>query len=428
MTGAPGMPRRQMHLASGDSLILTSVLAKAGEGTVFASAHRPDLAAKVFHPSLKGLSTKLDKVAAMIQSPPPGWKQPDGFVVLTWPTEMIVEHGVPVGFVMPRIDTRAAVELHTMSNPSDRQDPMPNEPQWTRGATWEHLVSTATNLCLAVHVVHRVNAVVGDFQERNILISNSTQVTLVDCDSMQFTRADGRQYLCGVGRPEFTAPELAGLDLHVQPREKSSDLFALAIHIHQLLMAGNHPFLRGNWTGNGQQPDAFTLARSGWWAGGPGSPLRTHPLAPPLNFLPDSTQQLLVRAFSDGARDPGARPTADEWRDNLTRIHFTTCAQAGHTFPATASICPWCAIDARRASLGADAAASRRSAERVSRGAMTFRGDAVRKDSARSSTPQNGIDPRFVIYGLVAVVSIVVVLTAFILWAILSGASTFGAG
>lgn len=428
MTSASGIPHRQVRLASGDFLILTSVLAKAGEGTIYASAHRPDMAAKLFHPSLKGLETKLGKVAAMVQSPPPGWKQPDGFVVLTWPSEVIFEQAVPIGFLMPRIDTRAAVELHTMSNPSDRANPMPTEPQWTRSATWEHLVSTAANLCLAVHVVHRVNAVIGDFQERNILVSDTTQVTLVDCDSMQFTSGDGRQYLCGVGRPEFTAPELAGLDLHVHPREKSSDLFALAIHIHQLLMAGNHPFLRGTWTGSGQQPDAFSLARSGWWAGGPGSPLQTHPLAPPLNFLPSSTQQLFVRAFSDGALDPSARPTADEWRNNLSRIPLATCPQAGHTLPATAANCPWCVIDARRASRGPGATAAYRPSERAGCGTTPSRGDAARAAANKTNTPQSGINPHYVILGLVVVVSIVVILTAFILWAVLSGASTFGAG
>ncbi|WP_133692181.1 hypothetical protein [Mycobacterium sp. BK086] len=75
-----------------------------------------------------------------------------------------------------------------------------------------------------------------------------------------------------MGRPEFTAPELAGANLSVTPREKPSDLFALAVHIHLLSMAGNHPVLRGEWTGGGDQPDAMTLARSGHWAGAPARP------------------------------------------------------------------------------------------------------------------------------------------------------------
>jgi hypothetical protein len=46
------------------------------------------------------------------------------------------------------------------------------------------------------------------------------------------------------------------------------------VHTHQLLMEGNHPFLRGNWVGDGRQPDAMSLARTGEWAGGPNSRLR----------------------------------------------------------------------------------------------------------------------------------------------------------
>jgi hypothetical protein len=36
------------------------------------------------------------------------------------------------------------------------------------------------------------------------------------------------------------------MDLGVQVREKSSDLFALAVHIHLMLMAGNHTSCAGN--------------------------------------------------------------------------------------------------------------------------------------------------------------------------------------
>jgi len=198
-----------------------------------------------------------------------------------------------------------------------------------------------------VETVHHVDAVIGDFQERNILVNDTTRVTLVDCDSIQFTDRSGGTFLCAVGRPEFTAPELAGVDLAVTARQKPSDLFALAVHIHLLLMAGNHPFLRGDWTGGGQQPDAMSLAASGEWAGGPGSRLRTNPLAPPIDFLPPEIQQLFTRAFTDGARDPAARPSAATWRAALQRIQITTCVR-GHQIPVEADPCPWCVIDDER--------------------------------------------------------------------------------
>ncbi|WP_233716991.1 hypothetical protein [Mycolicibacterium vinylchloridicum] len=326
---------------------LGAVIARAGEGTVSEVVGHPEWVAKIFHDSLKDRALKCAKVAAMVDSPPAGAVQSDGFVVLTWPLHVVANEAGPVGYVMRRIDTTDAVEIHTVSNPSNRANPLATAPQWTPHVTWLHLVNVAANLCLAVEVVHRVDAVIGDFQERNILVNNTTQVTLVDCDSMQFTDTAGRQFLCGVGRAEFTAPELAGLNLAVAGREKPSDLFALAVHIHLLLMAGNHPFLRGIWTGPGDQPDALILAKSGWWAGGPGSPLHTHPLAPSPGFLPSNIQRLFERAFTDGARNPGERPTAHEWRTALQGLQIRTCA-GGHQLPVETEYCPWCHIEHER--------------------------------------------------------------------------------
>ncbi|GAA2534236.1 hypothetical protein [Mycolicibacterium diernhoferi] len=424
-----------LRLSSGATLRLGAPLAGAtGEGTVYSVADRPDLAAKVFHPGLNGLTDKLAKVAAMVDSPPPGAAQPDGFIVLTWPREVLLDDSGPVGFVMSRIDTTTSVELHTMSNPSNRTDPMPSAPQWTRHATWGHLVNVAANLCLAVESVHRVEAVIGDFQERNILVADTTRVTLVDCDSMQFIDRNGRQFLCPVGRPEFTAPELAGMNLREQPREKPSDLFALAVHIHQLLMAGNHPFLRGQWVGEGAQPDALKLARSGDWAGGPNSRLRTHPVAPPQTFLPSEIQQLFVRAFTHGASDPAARPSATEWRSALTRMRLSMCGRKIHQIPQGCTVCPWCTIDDERA-----ARRQRQAWSRAGTGPQPITAPNQVTHPAMSPTarhPANppqprqdtilGVSHRTYLTALAVIVVVVVALASFIVWALLSGTSTFG--
>lgn len=424
-----------LWLPSGESIHLGLPLAGAtGEGTVYGVTGRPDLAAKVFHTGLKGLADKLDKVAAMTASTPPGAVQPDGLIVLAWPQQVLSDGSGAVGFVMPRIDTTTAVELHTVSNPSNRVDPMPSDPQWTKHATWAHLVNVAANLCLAVEAVHRVEAVIGDFQERNILVSDTTQVTLVDCDSMQFTDPAGRRFLCPVGRPEFTAPELVGLNLREQPREKTSDLFALAVHIHQLLMAGNHPFLRGEWTDSGERPDPLSLARSGDWAGGPNSRLRTHPVAPPVTFLPPDIQQFFVRAFSHGGSDPTLRPTATEWRTALMRIQLTTCERSEHQVPAGCHVCPWCAVDderaarRRRQASGQPASAPQRIIPLASSTGPVPSGR--QPTTSPKPKPQQdtvfGLSTRTYLITLAVVVVVVVALASFIVWALLSGASTFG--
>lgn len=346
--GMRGVVASVLRLDNGVIIELGAVVARAGEGTIYDVAGRNDWVVKIFHADLKDLAAKRAKVTAMIAAQPDGATESDGFVVLTWPLHSVVGDDGVVGYVMRRLDTSNAVEIHTVSNPSNRLNPLPAAPPWTPHVTWHHLVNIAANLCLAVDTVHRVDAVIGDFQERNILVNDTTRVSLVDCDSMQFTDAAGNQFACGVGRAEFTAPELAGADLARTARQKPSDLFALAVHVHLLLMAGNHPFLRGNWTGPGEQPDAMTLAASGQWAGGPRSKLRTHVLAPSVDFLPPGIQQLFVRAFTDGAHDPASRPSAAQWREQLLRIRVGTCSR-GHQIPVETATCPWCAIDDVRA-------------------------------------------------------------------------------
>ncbi len=338
-----------LTLADRSAIELGSLIAKAGEGSVYAVVGQPNSVIKVFHPTLSDLASKLDKVAAMAATVPRGAVQSDGFPVLTWPQQQVFDGDRTVGYLMARADIATAVEIHTLSNPSNRANPLPGAPQWTTDASWAHLVNTAANLCLAVQVVHRVDAVIGDFQERNILVSDTTRVTLVDCDSMQYTDEGGRQFLCGVARPEFTAPELASLNLRSQAREQPSDHFALAVHIYLLLMAGNHPFMRGVWIGPGEQPSALELAKAGDWAGGPRSWLQTHPLAPPPIFLPAEVQMLFERALAGGATDPSRRPSADEWREALLRITFTRCAgPLAHQIPVGCIRCPWCDIDDER--------------------------------------------------------------------------------
>ena len=350
MVIAAGKERSTVYEVGGGTVMsLGDVLARAGEGTIHAIENQPELVAKIFHPTLNGLSAKLEKIAAMVTSPPSGATQDDGFTVLTWPTGIVRQNGSPVGYVMPRIDTANAVEIHALSNPSNRANPLANSPQWPTHATWSHLVTVAANLCVAVDVVHHVDAVVGDFQERNILVADTCRVTLVDCDSMQFTDAAGLVYLCTVGRPEFSAPELLGHDLAVHPRSKESDLFALAIHLYQLLMAGNHPFLRGNWLGAGEQPGPMELAKTGDWTGGRNSHLHSHPLAPSITFLPTAIQNLFERAFTRGATNPSSRPTAAEWHAALGDIKVGDCPRGTHQVPVGTTACPWCAIDGERA-------------------------------------------------------------------------------
>ncbi|WP_067863250.1 hypothetical protein [Nocardia shimofusensis] len=342
---------QEFRLDDGRSVRLGKQLASAGEGVVSEVIGHPEWVAKIYHAHLpkQGLAARDRKIRAMTAAKPAGVEQADGFVVLTWPEHAVVGPDNRVrGFVMRKIDTAETVEVHSLSNPADRADPNPKGPQWPKKVTWLHLVNIARNLCRAVDTVHRAGAVIGDFNERNILVADTTLVSLVDCDSFQF-RSGSTVHPCGVARAEFLAPELATVDLARHIRDKSSDLFVLAIHIYLLLMAGNHPFSRGNWTGPGEKPDALMLAAGGHWAGGARSKLTSHPAAPEVDMLPAAVRDLFERALGTGARQPAQRPSAAEWERTLAAMTSSRCARdKTHYYPHQNRSCPWCRLAERR--------------------------------------------------------------------------------
>ena len=320
------------RLGSGKSVELGRELASAGEGRVTDVVGHPALVAKIFHTDFvgvasqddlrrkqAGLARKRSKVAVMVKQKPVGWRDGRGHIVLAWPEDVVLEGSTVVGFVMPKIDLSDVLELHQVANPSDRADPMPNGPQWGRGVNFRHLSNIALNLAAAVETAHLGGAVIGDFNERNVLVKPTTLVTLVDCDSMQ-VRSGSDVYLCEVGRPEFTAPELQGADPRKVVRTPASDLFALAVHIYMLLLDGAHPFQTGDWTGRGEEPSESEKIRRGYYAGGTRSPVKPMRTALPMTFLPPDILALFEKAFSAGVGNPTTRPSGADWRIALTRM------------------------------------------------------------------------------------------------------------
>lgn len=322
-------------------------LSRGGQGTIHLVVDASECVLKRFHEAeLARVSDLEARLRAMVDHRPAGWMEASGHAMLAWPSDVVLDGNRFVGHVMPRLRLAEVVELHVLSNPSDRRDPGAAAPGWVRGFTWHHLVRTAANLALATDVLHRSDYVIGDFNERNILVHPDTRVTLVDCDSMQVPNpGSGPPFLCGVGRAEFTAPELLDVDIRRTPRWASSDLFALAVHVFQLIMEGAHPF-DGVWHGEGEKPRRHQLAKLGLFAYAGDPRLGPRPAAMPFDLLPEEIREFFLRAFVVGSADPDERPTAREWHDALGRCaaDLRTCAAVErHRYPAHNVTCRWCA-------------------------------------------------------------------------------------
>lgn len=325
-----------MRLDSGRSISLGSRLGGGGEADVFEVIQEPDLVAKVYAKG-KADAARAAKVAAMAAKRPEDPTEPLGHCSLAWPVESLHhDDGTFAGFVMPRISSGSHPILR-LYNPRDRRTALP-------GFTWRYLLRTASNLASAVDALHHAGYVVGDLNESNLLVEPTALVTIVDCDSMQVPDGMGGFFLCPVGKPEFTPPELQGADFAISSRTPESDAFSLAVLIFLVLMEGQHPF-SGVWMGQGNPPAISEAIGNGDFAfGGLGNmaPAR-HAL--PFTVLPQELRSLFLRTFGEGLAAPDRRATPGDWHAALERAEssLSTCPLNGqHVFSSHLGSCPWC--------------------------------------------------------------------------------------
>lgn len=316
------------------SLPASDLLGAGGEAEVFRVPGQPGLAEKRWRNPTLAQARKLE---VMLAHPPEGATF-EGHVNLAWPTAVVRNgSGAVVGFRMPAVDLDRALPVFTAYNPDARRGQLP-------GITWRHLVRTARNLSSVVSALHRSGYVVGDLNESNVLVDRRALVTILDCDSIQVADpATGELHHCGVARPEFLAPELAGRDLSATARRLASDRFALAVMVFLLLREGVHPYA-GIWRGRGEPPDLSARMRGRRFPHLPGTRMRPPPTSMGLRHLGLRIRLLFFRAFVLGPSAPWARPTAAAWEAALGRLEarLQTCKRSPAHLHLRRSPCPWC--------------------------------------------------------------------------------------
>ena len=327
------MPRHsypsQLRDQSGNEVRLaTKPFAIGGEGAVFDVLNNPDVVAKLYN-KLQSRE-RCDKLRAMAKL-----CSPDLLKIAAWPTATL-NAGNPAaidGILMPRIAD--FLEIHHLYSVAQRKKDFPE-------ADWGFLLHTAKNCAIAFESVHSHGHVVGDVNQKNVMVSRKGIVALVDCDSFQVAEGT-RIFRCGVGVPEYTPPELQGKSFATLDRTANHDLFGLAILVFHLLMMGRHPF-SGVPLVQADIPIEKAIAE-GYYAytrNTASARLKPPPHVPPVTMLDPSMLDLFERAFTTPQR-----PTATDWRGSLDKAmsQLIRCKNdPRHSYLAAAGGCPWCAM------------------------------------------------------------------------------------
>ncbi len=318
---------------TGRRILLGKKLGTGGEGSVYeVPSLGNDIVAKVYHGAVS--PEKQAKLLGMVKGGDESLKK-----IAAWPLETLhMSAGGQIrGFLMPKV---AGYEpIHHLYGPSHRKQRYPDK-------DWAFLVNTARNTSAAFEAIHGHGHIIGDVNPNLVFVAGNSIVKLIDCDSFQII-ADGKHYLCEVGVPHFTPPELQSHStFRGVRRTKNHDNFGLALLVFHVLLMGRHPF-SGVFAGTGDMPLEKSIAQFRYAFGQ--NAVSTEMTPPPNSMtpaiLPEAITQLFERAFTEEGAQSEGRPTARDWVVALDSLkeQLRTCGQeSAHKYFGGLTTCPWC--------------------------------------------------------------------------------------
>ena len=151
--------------AGSDELQVGKRIGKGGEGEVYAIANLPGYALKAYLPAV--VSSREAKIRAMVDA-----NLHASMNTVAFPTKVVADkRGTFVGFLMRLVAEHK--EIHELQTPSSRLKHFPS-------ADYRFLVRTAINVARVFGQVHSAGCVIGDINQRSILVSQQATVALID--------------------------------------------------------------------------------------------------------------------------------------------------------------------------------------------------------------------------------------------------------
>lgn len=286
----------------GDPQQIAQPLAQGGEGQIFPLVNRPEVLIKIYHPEV--LIKRQQELPAKIKAMAAVADQFNNHAV-SWPLLPVFDDQQAthwIGYAMRRAE---GVPISRLAHPMVYTRSFP-------GLDRLGIVNYLLTILRSLQGLHQLGVKVGDYNFNNILCRpDSNQVTLIDCDSFQFSH-QGRTFPCPVGSPDMTPVEHHGQDFSKVVRTEASECFSVAILLFKSLMLGRHPY---DIVGGSDPVSNLSHGRFAYGTGNKGVP--AGPWYNIWSHMPYRLKERFVTTFTHGARDPTQRPSLKVWIEDL---------------------------------------------------------------------------------------------------------------
>lgn len=273
-----------------------------------------NVAVKIYHANVKINKSKID---AMLSNVPVHIKiNSEGIEIpiLAWPSRLIEEDGVAIGYVMPLVNLNDSFPLdYYYDKILFKKLNAPDE------AALSFKIDVAKNLSSVVSDLHNNGHYFIDLKPQNIRVFRKTHdVTLLDCDGFSIQSKNGIRYPADLISTDYIAPEVTRENLQPKELGEYQDRYALAVILFQLLNNGTHPFQGILISDIKNVHTNDEKAAAGLYPHGKIENPQIKPRSHSIHHLwQDSTRDLFDRAF---AGSPERRPSAKEWADHFKNI------------------------------------------------------------------------------------------------------------
>jgi len=251
-----GVPVVERH-----SLGHLTELGAGGEGRVFAVAGRPDIVYKEYlyrdDASRQEHSlVRLIQAAGVLDAALARSSLGPISSVAAWPRTIVREHGIFVGFLMPRIPKQFMVELRIGNAPTSFERPLEwndltyesmKNPNRRMSIAYPHDILLRARLAHAfsmlVGVAHDNGIVLGDISGKNLLwsIANGPAIYLIDTDGFRMRFSGGVS--SSKQSPDWIDHTLNGRETTID-----SDRFKLGLAVYRAIFAARNEYPDPLWT------------------------------------------------------------------------------------------------------------------------------------------------------------------------------------